>query len=128
MGCLSDGLRVFGMHGQELVVANSILSGLYDDELSRQLTSLAVGANKEVRSLGFKPFIAPALSSAALTVLDVIRGEWTDSSVYLGGLYFGSRNRWTSDGNVREADSAIPDVLFARIKDAYEKLDDLAGQ
>ena len=60
---LKDG-RVFGPHGKGLVVANSISE--YDENLSLELTDLVVNANKEVRNLGYKPFIAPAISSGAL--------------------------------------------------------------
>ena len=98
-----------------------------EDALSRRLTELTVQANREVRALGFKPFIAPALSSAALTVLGVIRGEWTDSSTYMGGLYFGCRNRLTAAGTERESYPDMPEALFLRIKASYERLDELAS-
>ena len=145
--------RAFGPHGADLVIANSLTS--YDDELSRELTRLTVQANLEVRALGFKPFIAPALSSAALTVLGLIRGEWTDCSSYIGGIYFGARCRTiikTADdipavtaagGSAGQAlcdtsDSAaqavieyettpLPPTLAARVEAAYRKLDDIAG-
>ena len=122
--------RVFGQHGQELIVANSTLSDRYDDDLSKQLTALTVSANKEVRALGFKPFIAPALSSAALTILEVIRGGWTDSSIFLNGLYFGVRNRVTETG--RQIDPAslgdLPDSLTERITHAYMTIDEMAAR
>ena len=70
---LSEG-RTFGPHGQELVVANSIKH--YDDALSRELTELTVTANMKMRELGFKPYVAPAFSSGALSILLTIRGEW----------------------------------------------------
>ena len=60
---LTEG-RSFGPHGEDLVIANSIRN--YDDALSRQLTEQAVRANLRMRELGFKPYIAPALSSGAL--------------------------------------------------------------
>ena len=59
--------RVYGPHGADLVVADSLKD--YDDELSRQLTERVVTANLVVRDLGYKPYIAPALSSAALSIL-----------------------------------------------------------
>ena len=60
---LTDG-RSFGPHGEDLVIANSVSH--YDDALSRELTNLAAHANLEMRRMGFKPFVAPALSSGAL--------------------------------------------------------------
>ena len=142
--------RAFGPHGADLVIANSLTS--YDDELSRELTRLTVQANHEVRALGFKPFIAPALSSAALTVLGLIRGEWTDCSSYIGGLYFGARCRTvisdpavlpagdsigqarcdasgsaTAQAVIKYESTPLPPALTARVEAAYRKLDDIAG-
>ena len=54
-------------HGQDLVIANSIAN--YDDERSRALRQLAVTANMEMRALGYKPYVAPALSSGAISIL-----------------------------------------------------------
>ena len=69
---LTEG-RSFGPHGEDLVIANSIRH--YDDDLSRQLTEQAVRANLQMRELGFKPYIAPALSSGALSLLLCLRGQ-----------------------------------------------------
>ena len=63
---LTEG-RAFGPHGEDLVLANSI--GRYDDALSRELTERVAHANLEMRKLGFKPYVAPALSSGALSLL-----------------------------------------------------------
>ena len=57
---LTEG-RSFGPHGQDLVVADSIEN--YNDELSKELTQLTVTANLHMRSIGYKPFVAPAFSS-----------------------------------------------------------------
>ena len=62
---LTEG-RTYGPHGADLVVANSIEH--YDDALSRELTERVVQANLEMRRLGFKPYVAPALSSGALSL------------------------------------------------------------
>lgn len=78
---LTEG-RAFGPHGADLVVANSIEN--YDDALSRQLTTLTVEANLRVRDLGFKPYLAPALSSGAMSVIRTLQGKWHYSSIYLG--------------------------------------------
>lgn len=113
--------RAFGPHGKDLVIANSLNPDHYDDRSSRKLTELTVQANMEVRALGFKPFLAPAMSSAVLTVLAMIRGEWNYSAAYLNGLYFGALNRQTSDG-VRWETCPIPDPLFERLEEAYDSL------
>lgn len=119
---MSEG-RVFGPHGSDLVVANSVYE--YDEDLSEELTRLTVNANMEVRDLGFKPYIAPALSSGAIPVLLTVSGKWHYSSVYFGhgkdGAFFGVRNR--VDGRrIEIEDLPLPDELFERIRTAYENL------
>ena len=115
--------RAFGPHGQDLVIANSIEH--YDDEVSRVLTSLTVEANLRIRELGFKPYIAPALSSAAIPILLTLRGEWHYGSVYFGsreeGAFLGIRNRVTKSG-IEYEDAAVPDALYERILKAYMNL------
>ena len=119
---LTEG-RAFGPHGQDLVIANSIER--YDDALSRALTELAVTANMKVRDLGYKPFLAPALSSGALSILLTLRGEWNYGSVYLGdggrGAFLGVRSRLGAEG-VEFEDPALPEALYERIKAAYLSL------
>ena len=66
--------RSFGPHGQGLILANSIAH--YDDALSRELTRQVVSANLRIRELGFKPYVATALSSSALQLLLTLR-PWT---------------------------------------------------
>ena len=122
---LSEG-RAFGPHGQDLVIANSIEN--YDDELSRELTDLTTGANLEVRALGFKPYIAPAMSSAAISTLLTLRGEWNYGSLYLGdensGAFLGIRSRYDGDKWDYE-DPELPDKLYERIRDSYIRLCDI---
>lgn len=112
--------RAFGPHGQDLIIANSIEH--YDHELSIELTELAIHANLRVRELGYKPYVAPAISSAALSILKTIRGEWHYSSNYLGGVYFGSYNRTTQTG-VEWENLLLPEQLFVRIQNAYSNLE-----
>lgn len=116
--------RAFGPHGQNLVIANSIVPEHYDDLCSRKLTELTVGANMQVRALGFKPFLAPAMSSAVLTILALLRGEWNYSAAYLNGLYFGALNRQTPEGVEWEA-CPLPDLLFARLEEAFHSLKEI---
>ena len=107
--------RSFGPHGQELVIADSIEH--YDDVLSRELTRKVVTANLEMRALGFKPFVAPAFSSGALSILLTLRGQWHCGSVYLGGAFMGVKNRYTANGLETEV-LPLPKELFARIRAA----------
>lgn len=121
---LTEG-RAFGPHGGDLVIANSIDN--YDDEISRELTALAVGANLKVRELGFKPYIAPALSSGAISLILTMRGEWNYSSIYLGkgaeGAFLGIRNRIDcSSGRITVEDLPLPERLYERIERAYRNL------
>lgn len=118
---LTEG-RAFGPHGKDLVIANSIEN--YDDELSRSLTTLAAEANLRTRETGFKPYIAPALSSAAISILLTLRGEWHYSSIFLGGVYMGCKNRFGATGLETEA-LPLPEKLYGRLKYAYERLDEI---
>lgn len=115
---LTEG-RAFGPHGKDLVIANSIES--YNDEISKELTQKAMEANLRTREIGFKPYIAPALSSGAISLLLTLRGEWHYSSNYLGGIYLGSRNRMTEEG-VEIESQPLPEPLFRRIEIAYNNL------
>ena len=112
---LEDG-RAFGPHGTGLWIANSLSK--YDESLSRELTELAVTANLKMRALGFKPYVAPALSSGALSLLLTLRGEWHYGSVFLDGVYLGCKNRLTPAGIETELLPQIPDALFAHIGEA----------
>ena len=115
---LSEG-RAFGPHGRGLVIANSIEH--YDDALSRELTELVETANLRVRELGFKPYVAPAVSSGAMQLLLTLRGDWHCSSVCLGGIWFGVKNRFTAHG-VETESLSLPDVLFARLWETAAEL------
>lgn len=115
---LTEG-RTFGPHGQDLVVANSIER--YDDEISKELTQLTVTANLQMRAIGFKPFIAPAYSSGAISLLLMMRGQWHCGSVFLGGVYMGVKNRYTAHGLETEI-LPLPEALYERIVAAQENL------
>ena len=115
---LTEG-RAFGPHGTGLVIANSVEH--YDDGLSRELTELALTANLKMRELGFKPYVAPALSSAALSVLLTLRGEWHYGSVCLGDIFMGVKNRYTAAGLETE-DLPLPDALFRRLTETQDIL------
>ncbi len=78
-------------------------------------------SNLKTRALGFKPYIAPALSSGALSLIALLRGDWQYSSLAFGDAYLGARNRLTPEGRVIE-DLPLDDRLFERIEEAYEDL------
>lgn len=119
---LTEG-RAFGPHGEDLVIANSIKN--YDDEISRRITELAVKSNMMTRADGFKPYIAPAMSSGAISIVETLKGGWNYSSVYLGGdengAFLGCLNRRTEEGQEIEA-LPLDEKLFDRIERAYENL------
>lgn len=111
--------RAFGPHGKDLVIADSIKG--YNNELSLELTNLTVNANLDVRETGFKPFIAPALSSGAISIVLTLNGEWHYSSNYLNGVYMGSKNKNTLSGlELEKLD--MSNELFDRIEKTYRKL------
>ena len=116
---LSEG-RSFGPHGTGLTIANSIER--YDDVLSQELTHLTVTANLKMREIGFKPYVAPAMSSGALSLLLTLRGEWHCGSVFLDGIYMGVKNRYTPAGVETELLPHIPDALYGHIVDAANHL------
>ena len=116
---LTEG-RSFGPHGTGLFIANSLEH--YDEELSQELTHLTVTANLVMREIGFKPYVAPALSSGALSLLLTLRGEWHCGSVFLDGIYMGVKNRYTPAGVETELLDGIPDQLFGHIQEAAEHL------
>jgi malate/lactate dehydrogenase len=115
---LTDG-RSFGPHGEGLIIANSISD--YDDALSRELTEKTKRANLEMRGLGYKPYVAPALSSGTLSLLACLRGEWHCSSVFLDGVFFGIRNRLTAEGCEMEQ-LELPERLAERIRETIAGL------
>ena len=93
----------------------------YDDALSRQLTEQAVRANLRMRELGFKPYIAPALSSGALSLLLCLRGQWHCSSTYLDGVFMGARNRVLPTGTELER-LPLPQALQDRLQTTMDRL------
>lgn len=115
---LTEG-RSFGPHGEDLVIANSI--DRYDDGLSRLLTERTVHANLQMREMGFKPYVAPALSSGALSLLLCLRGQWHCSSTYLDGVFMGARNRVLPTGTELER-LPLPQALRDRLQTTMDRL------
>lgn len=117
-----DGQRIYGPHGNGLVIANAPDEN-YDGERSRYLTHKAETANLEVRSFGYKPYIAPGLSSAAVSVLRALRGDWHDAAVPLGNAYFGCRARLGRHGPELRREP-LNAQLMERIQESYGKLEE----
>lgn len=115
-----SGGRVYGPHGADLIVANHPQN--YDEALSARLTQETVTANLRVRELGFKPYIAPALSSAAVSLLRLMRGEVCCSAIPMGGAYFGCRSRTTSAGILTQREALHP-ALFRKIEEVQQRLE-----
>ena len=82
----------------------------------RELTELVETANLQVRELGFKPYVAPAVSSGAMQLLLTLRGGWHCSSVPLGGVWFGVKNRFTPQGLEMET-LPLPEALLTRLQE-----------
>ena len=112
--------RMYGPHGQGLIVANCPEEG-YDDVLSRCLTDLTRTANLKVRELGFKPYIAPGLSSAAVSILRLLRGQEHYGAVPLGGAYFGCVSRMTRFGVALKREPICPELL-KRLEETHRAL------
>lgn len=111
--------RAYGPHGQGLVIADSIKA--YDPVQSLELTQKTIESNLAVRELGFKPYIAPALSSGSISLLATMKGEYHYSCVYIDGAFLGIKNRETDLGiQIEKLD--IPETLFSRIKTTHEQL------
>lgn len=111
--------RVFGPHGEGLIVANSINN--YNEQISTVLTERVKGANIEVRKTGYKPYIAPAFSSGALSLINTIKGEWHYSSNFMGGVYMGALNRLLATGIEIERNN-LDERLIKKLKETYEGL------
>ncbi|WP_242972990.1 lactate/malate family dehydrogenase [Anaeromicrobium sediminis] len=111
--------RAFGPHGKGLIIANDINN--YDNELSLTLTNKTIRANLDVRDVGFKPYIAPALSSGALSILATLRGDWNFSATFLGDIFMGAKNRRLN--NVIEVErNKLDTILLNRIEETYNYL------
>ena len=111
--------RAFGPHGRGLVIANSLKK--YDETLSEMLTAQTIKANLEVRKIGFKPYIAPALSSGSYPLIATMSGKWHYSATFIGGVFMGAKNRLFKSGiEIERLD--LPAILVEKIKRSYQEL------
>jgi len=118
--CFDQG-RAYGPHGADLVIANDPV--VYDPVVSETLTKETTTMNLRIRDLGFKPYIAPALSSAAISILAMIRKEEHHSCIPFGKAYFGCRNRLTDLGiyAIREE---LHESLQIKLQETLQKLEE----
>ncbi len=114
--------RAFGPHGRGLIIANSIKK--YDEKLSDILTNHTLKANLEIRKTGFKPYVAPALSSACFPIIATISEKWHYSATFMGGVFMGAKNRLHKSGTEIER-LDLPAVLVKKIKASYKELSNI---
>jgi malate/lactate dehydrogenase len=114
--------RAFGPHGEGLIIADSIVN--YNEKLSEELTEKTKTANLDIRGTGFKPYIAPALSSGSLSLLATINSQWHYSATFIGGTFMGCRNRFAF-GCTEIETLEFPEKLFSKLEDTYNLLDKL---
>ncbi len=114
--------RAFGPHGRGLVIADSIKE--YNEKLSDILTEQTIRANLDIRNTGFKPYVAPALSSASYPLIATISGKWHYSATFLGGIFMGTKNRLQRSGIEIERLN-LPENLVEKIRTSYRELSSL---
>lgn len=112
--------RAFGSNGSGLIIADSIEN--YNDILSDELTELALNANLEMNKLGYKSYIAPAISSGAHPIIATISQDWHYASTFIGGVFMGANNRLIN-GSCELERLDLPEKLFSKIQSSYKKLD-----
>lgn len=119
---LSDFLKegqVFGPHGKGLIVADSMKD--YNEENSLELTEKTLVSNLDIRKFGFKPYVAPSLSSGALSLIATIRGEYFYGSSMMGEVFMGSKMRLGENGIEVPFYKLHPD-LKKRLENTYNEL------
>lgn len=114
--------RAFGPHGKGLIIADNIEN--YNHSVSLELTEKTQNANLEIRKTGFKPYIAPALSSGALSIIATIENQWHYSAIYFGGVFMGIKNRLLPIGIEWEQYNFNAD-LYDRITSTYNYLKEI---
>ncbi len=110
-------VHIYGPHGAGLWVANDPLH--YDPILSQELTKKTRVENIYIREIGFKPFIGPAFSSGALSMLSYIRSETHYASHFLGGIYWGEQ--YSPKDGYWHIEPINDDRLFTDILKTYER-------
>jgi hypothetical protein len=111
--------QVFGPHGKGLIVADSMVN--YNEENSLLLTEKTLNSNLEIRGFGFKPYVAPSLSSGALSLIATIGNEYFYGSSMMGEVFMGAKMRLTSNGLDIPSYSLHP-LLKDRLEKTYTEL------
>jgi len=93
----------------------------YNGSKSDYLTEKTLNANLEVRKLGFKPYIAPSLSSGALSILATVSGDYFYGSSLMGHVFMGSKMRLTNLGIEIPRYELHPEVI-KKLDDTYKQL------
>lgn len=114
--------RAFGPHGEGLIIINSMT--IYNEDLSNMLTLKTKTANLKIRSAGFKPYIAPALSSGTISLLATMRGQWHYSANFIGGTFMGCKNIITPYGTKLETYD-FPSNVFEKLQSTYDYLNSI---
>ncbi|WP_422486672.1 lactate dehydrogenase [Gudongella sp. DL1XJH-153] len=118
MQYLKEG-QVFGPHGKGLIVADSMIN--YNEEQSLLLTVKTLDSNLEIRKFGFKPYVAPSLSSGALSLIATIRNEYFYGSSMVGEVFMGSKIRLTKQG-IEVPSYDLDSMLKKRLEETYNEL------
>lgn len=117
----TDG-RVFGPHGEGLITANSWKKDAYDDHFSKELTESTMTANLKMRAIGYKPYVAPAVASGAISLIKTLSGEWHYSCVSFNGLYYGCLNRrWQLFEEHEQLE--MDENLFNRVEESFKEME-----
>lgn len=111
---------VFGPHGKGLIVADSMDN--YNDKKSLLLTEKTLNANLEIRAFGYKPFVAPSLSSGALSIIATISGDYFYGSSLMGQVYMGSKMK-LGDCGLEIPKYNFDKQLEERLKETYKELE-----
>jgi len=111
--------QVFGPHGKGLIVADSMVN--YNEENSLLLTEKTLNSNLEIRGFGFKPYVAPSLSSGALSLIATIGNEYFYGSSMMGEVFMGAKMRLTKNGLDVPSYSLHP-LLKDRLENTYNQL------
>ncbi|MGM0380156.1 MAG: lactate/malate family dehydrogenase, partial [Bacillota bacterium] len=111
--------RVYGPHGKGLIVADDINN--YDIPKSIELTKKTINANLEIRDIGYKPYIAPAFSSGAISIIETLKSNFQYSTVFINGIYYGLKNK-IKKGSVLIEKNKLDEKLFQRINNSYNNL------
>lgn len=110
-------VHIYGPHGAGLWVANDPFN--YDPLLSQELTQKTVVENVLIRGLGFKPFIAPAFTSGALSMLSYLRSESHYASHYIQDIYWGELFHPNKD--TWHMEPLADERLFSDVLKTYER-------